>query len=395
MKIIILPSWYPAHGGNFFANQAQELVSKGLDVSVLAPKIVSWREPKKWFKSFVFGENISYEQGVRVLRWSLPRYPFSVHAMPNLTAYAFEKMFLKLWQKQGKPDLLHAHSAMWAGYAAARISEKYNIPYVMTEHRGRFNIVGEDVESWMKPYFSKAFQGARQVLLVGSLLKRGLAPFYSKVEEALVLSNGVQSSLFAMSPPPQDGRFHFLFVGTINKLKGIDLLLEAIEKIRHHVDNVVFHIVGDGPLKNTIEEQVAALGLEDKVKFYGFLPHEKVAQMMMAAHAFVLPTRYDAQGVVFLEAMSCGLPIIASEGAPPEVCPEFAGIRVPVNDSDALAAALLTIMQRYPSMDRRAIRQYAVENFDFEVVSSRLISIYRQIIENNAQQNADINIGRA
>jgi glycosyltransferase involved in cell wall biosynthesis len=380
VKIALLPSWYPPHGGDFFADQARELALRGLEVSVLVPRIEPFKKPQRWLKAFVSGVSCENRNGVAEFRWCVPKISGSVHEMPRRTLYAAEKLFQALCRRQGKPDLIHAHSAMWAGYAAARIGQKYRIPYVLTEHRSRFNIPGEDVAPWMAPYFSLAFQNAEKVLLVGSLLRNGIKPYWPGAESAEVLSNGVHTERFTMSAPAADGKFHFLYVGTLNHRKGIDLLIEALQDLARKSDKALVHIIGDGPLSASIRQTLQTTGLENLARLYGHLPHHRVAEIMATMHAFVLPTRYDAQGVVFLEAMSCGLPIIATEGAPPEVCPEFAGIRIPVGSAGALTAAMLDMMLKYSSFDREKIRQHAIAQYDFNVVISRLASIYQATV---------------
>lgn len=378
MKVALLPSWYPPHGGEFFADQARELAAQGLEVAVLAPRIEALRKPQRWLKPFFSGARCENENAVTVLRWCVPKISSSVHEMPARTVYAAEKLFLKLCKEWGRPDLIHAHSAMWAGYAAYYLSRKYAIPYILTEHRSRFNIAGEDVQPWMAPYFSDTFQHAEKVLLVGSLLRTGIQPYWPGADAAVLLSNGVHTDRFKMSAPAADGKFHFLFVGAINQRKGIDLLITAMQTVAQQNDKAMLHVAGDGPLLAAMQQQVQADGLADRVIFYGRLTHQRIAELMATMHAFVLPTRYDAQGVVFLEAMSCGLPVIATEGAPPEICPEFAGRRIPVDSVGALAKAMLDVMANYAAFDRNAIRQYAVSNFDFNVVTSRLIALYTE-----------------
>jgi glycosyltransferase involved in cell wall biosynthesis len=184
-----------------------------------------------------------------------------------------------------------------------------------------------------------------------------------------------------MSAPREDGKFHFLYAGTLSHKKGIDLLIDAMQTVARNTDKAMLHVIGGGPLGESMRQQVRAGGLQERVRFYGNVPHERLAELMASMHAFVLPTRYDAQGVVFLEAMSCGLPIIATEGAPPEICPEFAGIRIPVDNVSALTAAMLDLMVQYLSYNRDSIRQYAITHFDFNVVTSRLVSIYNEILK--------------
>lgn len=137
-----------------------------------------------------------------------------------------------------------------------------------------------------------------------------------------------------------------LFAGNLEPVKGLDVLLDAFERViaRGGADRLV--IVGDGPLRSTLEERVAASpALAGDVRFAGQLPQLELARWMAAADAFVLPSRSEGLGLVLLEAMACGTPCVATRvGGVPEILDASCGALVEPGDPVALATAIESVV---------------------------------------------------
>ena len=117
-------------------------------------------------------------------------------------------------------------------------------------------------------------------------------------------------------------------------------------------------------------------GLHQCVEFAGQVDARGVRDVLRRAHALVLPSEFEGLPVSVIEALATGLPVIVTDGAPPELFPSYAGSRVPFGDSVALAAAMENIMSHYSSFDRGRIRDFAVERYDFRRVARRLVEVY-------------------
>ena len=144
-------------------------------------------------------------------------------------------------------------------------------------------------------------------------------------------------------------------------------------------------IVGDGPQRITLQQLAGRLGIEHRVTFTGRLPQHQVKKWMRRAKVFVLPSTEEGMGVVLIEALASGTPVVASKvGGIPDVVTSDVGILVPPKNSQALANALRGILQNpsdWDKMSHRA-RQRAVELYDWGQVSRRFVSLYHSILDN-------------
>lgn len=125
--------------------------------------------------------------------------------------------------------------------------------------------------------------------------------------------NGVDVELFRQSCP-EEGSFRVIGVGNLIEIKGFAYLLEAFSKLHNKYPHTRLDIVGDGVLRDSLQEKARMLGIEKAVTFHGKVPYDRVAELMQKSHLFVLPSFYEALGCVYLEAMGCGLPTIGIKG---------------------------------------------------------------------------------
>jgi glycosyltransferase involved in cell wall biosynthesis len=142
-------------------------------------------------------------------------------------------------------------------------------------------------------------------------------------------------------------------------------------------------LIGEGPEGPKLKQLADNLGITEKLVFLGFQPREKVRDWMQRAKLLVLPSIEEAQGVVILEAMACGTPVVASKvgGIPEMVSPEV-GVLVPPGDVKALAAAIEVVLRdpyQWSSMSRCA--RYRVEkHYDWSYIARQYIEIYQSLI---------------
>jgi glycosyltransferase involved in cell wall biosynthesis len=129
----------------------------------------------------------------------------------------------------------------------------------------------------------------------------------------------------AARTPPRSPDLRLLFVGSLTERKGVELLLKAFRPAAEKHPGIRLRIVGDGPLRPRLEQAAAGLGLRDKVEFAGFVNYEEIHTEYAQADAFVLPTLEDAFGVVVVEALAAGVPVI---------CSPFAGAAEYIQDGE-------------------------------------------------------------
>lgn len=195
-------------------------------------------------------------------------------------------------------------------------------------------------------------------------------------EKATVVHNGIPLPQPADEPParvraalgiPATAPL-IVTAGRLERQKGLVYLLDALAQIRVELPAARCLIVGDGPLRSSLEARAASLGLGDAVHFAGW--RTDVAQLVQASDVFCLPSLWESFGLVLVEAMALGKPIVASgvDGVPEVVAAGETGLLVPPGSPSALAAALLAVL-RDPELGRRlgaAGQRRAVSNFALE-----------------------------
>jgi len=142
------------------------------------------------------------------------------------------------------------------------------------------------------------------------------------------------------------GREVVLFCGRLSPEKGPDVLLRAFASLRARRPRALLWLVGDGPLRRPLEAEVARLDLPDAVRFEGFLPPSRLAEVYVAADLLCVPSRWEMWGAVVNEAMACGRPVVASRrvGAARDLLDETTGRTFPEEDPEALAGTVEEVL---------------------------------------------------
>jgi len=183
-----------------------------------------------------------------------------------------------------------------------------------------------------------------------------------------------------------DAPFSLLFCGRLNgphEQKGIDVLLKSLPTVlsRHQV---VLNVIGTGPRLDQYRALARELGVEQNVRFLGFVEHDQMPAHYARAHLFVLPSRRESFGLVLAEAMACGLPVVATTaGAIPEVVKDgVTGVLVPPDDPEALASALGSLLNDHSRMKAMgaAGAERVRERFTWEKVAERVVDGYHRAL---------------
>ena len=158
--------------------------------------------------------------------------------------------------------------------------------------------------------------------------------------EARLIENGVDADFWAAGGDRGPTPPNVLTVGRLAKVKGHDVLIDALAQVPRRVPGAMLTVVGDGPERAALERRAEMRGIE--AEFVGSLPPEAIRERMRDARVFALPSRSEGLPLALLEAMAAGLPAVASAvGGVPAVLPPDAGTLVPPEDPDRLATALV------------------------------------------------------
>lgn len=292
--------------------------------------------------------------------------------------------FCNYVERFGRPDLIHAHNTLNAGLLAHEINRRTGIPYVLTEHSSYYH--QGLVPRGLRTPVAETMRKARAVFAVSDALRRSLVSFLgTKRMSGFVLDvlpnvlpdEFSKRTSLAVLPPGQ--RFAFLAVGNLLPIKGHDVLLRAFSRICAAHPGCRLRIIGDGPLRQDLERLACELGIQSKVSFLGVSEPQIVFNEMLTSNALVLSSHYETFGVAAIEALSCGLPVVATRcGGPETIVGQQDGIFADPGDEKSLAAAMARMIETRASFDGAAIQRSAFARFGRAVFAARLERIYEQ-----------------
>jgi glycosyltransferase involved in cell wall biosynthesis len=279
-----------------------------------------------------------------------------------------------------KPDVIHAHSFLSALPALA-LGRRLRRPVVYTEHWSVFLPEGPSTLSAPMRFAARvALKRADLVLPVSDAHGRALRELAPNAR-IRVIPNAVDPTLFRPDGAHATGSpTRLLTVGLFdNEAKGVDILLDALARLPER-ESVALDVVGDGLLRSQYEAQASRLGLTDSVVFHGLLPRTGVAALMRSADLFVLASRFDNSPCVLLEAMACGVPIVATRvgGVPSLVEPDVGALAEP-NDAASLTRQVETMLERLGSFDRLQIAERAQRRFGRATIARELAHAYADV----------------
>jgi len=389
MNILIIPAFFRTKKnptlGSFFWDQALALKRAGHKVTLFYSDTYS----VKCMKDYITykEESVSQKEGIMIYRRRF--FCPLKHGMEGYREI-FAKGILQLYEKYctevGRPDIIHAHCCVWAGYAAMRLSQKISVPYVITEHATLFELHKDQIRGANDSCIRQAFANAAKVICVSRAFAK-LISEYRNSNDIEVIGNVVDFEQFKPCACESHQEMRFLTVCYMNtndqlKKKGIDILLKAWKDFSTKYNTAKLFIGGGGQAAQKAIEWCREYDILDSVSFLGTLNRAQVVSYMQQCDCFVLPSRYETFGVVYVEAMACGKPVIAvANGGPDDFVKDFNGMLIAPNDVVGLQHALERMYGRYKKYDSDMIRTFVQNQFSEQAISQQLEQTYQQVIE--------------
>lgn len=281
-----------------------------------------------------------------------------------------------------QPDIVHANSYLSA-LPALLIGKLTRKPVVYAEHWSVFLPDNPaNLSAAMRRLARAMLARVDLVLPVSDAMRRALTALAPKARFR-VIPNVVDEGAFHPGERDEHGPpARLLTAGQLgeNHAKGVDYLLRAIALTRLGRD-VYLDIVGDGPSRTEYERLARTLGVEDVVRFHGFLPKSKLGDQMRRADLFVLASRFENNPCVVMEAMACGLPVVATRvGGLPELISPANGTLADPHDPQGIADRIGETLDALEVFDRDAISRDAVTRFGREHVANELLKAYDAVL---------------
>ncbi len=370
MKIALVSPYdfaYPGGVTNHISSLEHYLTKMGHMVKVIAPasKAVS-----------TFGDRFIPVGKPRPVpsSGSIARVTISLRLAPRIKAILDEEKF----------DIIHLHEPLCPMLCTTvlRLSQTANV--------GTFHAYGSIGYSLTKPlntlFLKRWFRKLHGKIAVSKpameLVNKHFPGYYT------IIPNGVDLDCFssAVSPIDEfgDGKINILFVGRLEKRKGLDYLLEAHKRIKQEIPNSRLIIVGPGTrLRNKYEKRVAQNGLKDVV-FVGYVAHDELPRYYKTADIVCAPaTGKESFGIVLLEAMALGKPVVASniDGYASIMTHGVEGLLVPPKDEKAFAQALVSLMANESLRQQMGARgRLTAGGYDWKHIVQRIFDYYVKVL---------------
>lgn len=292
-------------------------------------------------------------------------------------------------------DLVHAHFVWPNGHAAIRLGEEHGVPVVVTAHGYDIYDLPYRDDAW-RQLISDAITRADRVVAVSESTRRCATEVAPGVDP-VVIPNGYRAEAFR--PLDTDScrrqlglpldRTIVLTAGGFVPEKGQRYLIEAASTLEEQGEDIFWVLMGMGRLHNDLVDRIRRFGLEDRFLLPGWADHAEMPSWMNACDLFVLPSLSESFGLVQVEAMACGKPVVTTiNGGSEEIVasPEV-GILVPAGNAGALAEAIALGLKR--SWCSETIRSYA-EKYRWDVGVERLMNLYADLLRRSESSHENI-----
>ncbi|MBN2027614.1 MAG: glycosyltransferase family 4 protein [Actinobacteria bacterium] len=252
-------------------------------------------------------------------------------------------------------------------------------------YRQQLKYLGKKVYHALARMERTGYRMARHIVAISSTTMESLVEDYGIPESRItVIPVGVDTSVFK---PLEVERLEnsMLFVGRLCERKGIPHMLEACSLVREEVPGFKLFIAGEGELRVELQDRVDELGLGANVDFLGKVGEEELPRWYNRVSLFCLPSRFEGFGIVCLEAMACGTPVVASRapGIIDVIPEEHDDLLIEPGDVHALAAKIISLLQDDEGRGAigRSLRSAAEDSFDWSTVSARFIDVYERELD--------------
>ncbi len=382
LHVLTLTPFYPSEesavNGCFVAESLAELNSHGVRSSVIGVDTI--------YHSRRTSSDIYPAEWVHC-----PQFPgnFGLGSAGSFLAATLLPQILRL-HRRSPIDLIHAHSALPCGHAALIISRRLGIPFVVTIHGlDVFNSCFENglAAKWRRNSSLRVYAHAGKLICISRKVRELVTGSMGSVIDAEVVYNGADTTLFAPRETEQRGveNATILVVGNLLAGKGQELVIRAAARLQDSYPHLRCDFIGEGAHRNRFAALAADLGIGDRIRFLGRKNRFEVAEAMRQCAVFALPSRYEGLGCVYLEAMSCGKPVVACEGQGiGEIIRHGAnGWLIPVDALEELTQGLQVLLGDAELRARigQAARQTIVSEFSLSHQARSLLKIYQDVAQ--------------
>jgi len=391
MHVMFLPRWYPDRYdpmlGLFVRRHAEAAaLFNRISVVYVSPSQSAtdgWFETVRTEEPNLLTYNIYYRKfkGNKLLQKLFNNLVFFVALMRGM------KQLMAEW---GRPDLIHVHILTRLALPAFWLKKLWGIPYIITEHWSRYLPGRNEFKGYFrKKLTKKLIAHSDRITVVTSDLYKAMVELGLYHNNYCVLPNVVDLELFKPTERIADRRVRMIHISCFeDKSKNISGLLRVFKSLSKQKYDFECVLVGDGMDHATLVKYAEQLEFpEGQIRFTGILEGEKLAAELSDADFLVLFSRYENMPVVILEALACGIPVVASAvGGIPEIVNENNGMLVDHTSEYAMESALYYMMHSYTKFPKSSLRAVVENKYGRDAVGALLNKWYREAMARNGSK---------
>ncbi len=303
---------------------------------------------------------------------------FGEHIYDCYNEWLWHQMETVILKENEKIDIVYTHY-LRNSHRAVHYLSNIHAPIVAIEHWSEVN--QPTLLPCVKKMGDETYPKVARLITVSNAARQSILHHFGKDSDVVYNMVDPCFTYDAGNATEHHDRFVFTAVGNLLPIKGYDMLIHAIGKVTIPRDKWTLQIVGHGKERKHLEALISQYGLQQNIKLLGQKDKTEVQRLLSHSDAFVLASRSETFGVAYIEAMACGLPVIATRcGGPEEFVTEKVGLLVPVDDADALAKAVDYMYEHHKEYDRQAIAEDCKARFSQEVIARQLTEIFEEVV---------------
>jgi len=391
-KVLVLSKSYPNSVFEVLGLWVENLVRHSAEFcepKVIAP--VQYCPPipglPEYYRRFRSIPGHCFASGIEVIHPRMLVGPgYSLHSIESRIYYWAVCRVAKRLRRDFPFDLIHAHFTYPDGVAAVRLGKQFGIPVVITEQNPWGPWMDEDTA--VRRQSIRAAQECTFHIAISRSVRESIVRLTGESNKLRIVPDAVDGDTFTL-PEWGNGPIHnqIIFVGAIRPVKGVDILLRSVRLLVDAGRDVKLLLVGESFFRSykkesdRLRQMAVDLGIAGRVNFAGKKPLTELVREIQKSAVLVLPSRAESFGMVLVEALACGTPVVATRcGGPEDIVTEEVGVLVPPENPQALAAGIARVLDRRGDYDPAKLRAHALERFGLESVGQRLQALYAEAL---------------
>jgi len=388
MHLYIIPAWYPQNEndatGIFFREQAKALAERGHNVTVIhiEPISVTQIVSKPWHSEQIWQDGLVRTIFHKVI---IPIPEKFGDLQDKYISNLFHKIIKKQIEKdklEGRPspDLIHAHVSHSCAYYCIDAAKRLSLPLVVTEHYSGLVLGTASERDYAR--VAETIEKSDAFIFVGSNFQKNVCKRLSIEKQTNVVFNMVDTDAYHIDNNDRAQEFTFLSACHLTQNKSLDLVIKAFNRAFDKDASVRLIVAGDGVAMNSLKELTNELDENYRISFFGRYNKEQAKDLFSTSNAFVLTSKVETFGIVYLEALASGIPCIGTKGqGADDIINSSNGFTVEYGNIDELVDRMKYLYDHRNDYIKASLRNDCIERFSKNAICEQLEKVYDTVVK--------------